>query len=67
MKAKEIRELSTEEIQSRISEEREQLAQLKFQHAIADLQNPLVLRQKRRLVAQLETILRERLEETTTA
>jgi large subunit ribosomal protein L29 len=67
MKAKEIRELSAEEIQSRISEEREQLAQLKFQHAIADLQNPLVLRQKRRLVAQLETILRERLEETTTA
>lgn len=65
MKAKEIRELSTEEIQTRISEEREQLAQLKFQHAIADLQNPLVLRQKRRLIAQLETIHRERLEEAT--
>ncbi|MDA0873988.1 MAG: 50S ribosomal protein L29 [Bacteroidetes bacterium] len=67
MKAKEIRELSTEEIQTRISEEREQLAQLKFQHAIADLQNPLVLRHKRRLVAQLETILRERLEATAAA
>ena len=83
MKAKEIRELSTEEIQTRISEEREQMAQLKFQHAIADLQNPLVLRQKRRstsgfckslvlrqkrrLIAQLETILQERLAEASAA
>ena len=61
MKAKEIRELSTEEIQSRIADELEQLRNLKFQHAIADLQNPLVLRHKRRFVAQLETILKEKL------
>jgi len=63
MKAKEIRELRTEEIQTRITEEREQLSQLTFQHAIADLQNPMILRDKRRFIAQLETILRERLAE----
>lgn len=63
MKAKEIRELRTEEIQTRIAEEREQLSQLTFQHAIADLQNPMILRDKRRFIAQLETILRERLAE----
>lgn len=61
MKAKEIRELSTEEIQTRIAEELEQLTHLKFQHAIADLQNPMILRDKRRFIAQLETILKEKL------
>ena len=66
MKAKEIRELSTEEIQSRISEESEQLGHLRFQHAIADLQNPMILRDKRRFIAQLETILKEKLSEIPT-
>ena len=60
MKAKEIRDLSTEEIKSQIAEEREQLNTLQFQHAIADLQNPMILRDKRRFIARLETILKER-------
>jgi len=60
MKAKEIRDLSTEEIKSQIAEEREQLNTLQFHHAIADLQNPMILRDKRRFIARLETILKER-------
>lgn len=60
MKAKEIRDLSAGEIESRIAEEREQLHQLSFQHAIAQLQNPMVLREKRRLIARLSTILEEK-------
>ncbi|NNF03297.1 MAG: 50S ribosomal protein L29 [Rhodothermales bacterium] len=60
MKSKEIRELSTEEITTRIQEETEQVEHLTFQHAIADLQNPMILRQKRREIARLKTILRER-------
>jgi len=60
MKAKEIRDLATEEIKSQIAEEREQLNTLQFQHAIADLQNPMILRDKRRFIARLETILKER-------
>jgi len=67
MKAKEIRDLSTEEIQTRITDENEQLHNLRFQHAIADLQNPMVLRHKRRLIAQLETILRQRSKEEAVA
>ncbi|MGB0651247.1 MAG: 50S ribosomal protein L29 [Rhodothermales bacterium] len=61
MKAKDIRDLSTEEIQTQIKEEKEQLTHLQFQHAIADLQNPIILRDKRRFIARLETILKERL------
>ncbi len=60
MKAKEISELSREEITERIREESEQLRQLHFQHAIAELPNPMLLRQKRRLVARLKTILKRK-------
>jgi len=60
MKPKEIRELSSEEIQQRIKEEKDQLRQLEFQHAVAHVENPMILRSKRRLIARLNTILRER-------
>ncbi len=60
MKAKEIRELSVEEIEQQIAIEREQIAHLRFQHAVADLPNPILMRDKRRLVAQLETIIRQK-------
>ena len=61
MKAKEIRELSINEIQQRVADEKENLQHLNFQHAIADIQNPTQLRYSRRLVARLQTILKERL------
>ena len=60
MKAKEVRELSAEEVAEHIRDEEEQLGHLRFQHAIADLHNPMVLREKRRLIARLKTILRQR-------
>lgn len=60
MKAKEIRDLSVEEITQQLLAEREQISHLQFQHAVADLPNPMILRDKRRLVAQLETILRQK-------
>lgn len=60
MKAKEIRELGVDEIEQRIKEEEDQLQQLQFQHAVATLPNPSLIREKRRLVARLRTILREK-------
>ncbi len=60
MKAKEIRELSINEIQQRIADEKESLQHLNFQHAIADIQNPMQLKHSRRLVARLQTILTEK-------
>ena len=67
MKAKEIRELSAEEIQQRINEEQETLQALHFQHAIADIQNPMQLRYSRRLVARLKTILKQKAASATEA
>lgn len=60
MKAKEIRELSIEEIKQRIAEEQETKRHLRFQHAIADIQNPMQLRHSRRLIARLKSILQEK-------
>ncbi len=60
MKAKEIRDLKVEEIRQRLREEEEQLQHFNFQHAVATLQNPSLLRQKRRLIARLKTILNEK-------
>lgn len=60
MKAKEVRDLKSEEIAEHIKDEKEQLSHLQFQHAVADLQNPMILRRKRRLIARLETILKQR-------
>jgi large subunit ribosomal protein L29 len=59
LKAKEVRGLSVEEINERIREEEEQLRELSFRHAIAHLENPLLLREKRRFLARLKTILKE--------
>lgn len=67
LKAKEIRELGLKEIRQRIDEEEDQLRQLQFQHAIAHIENPTLLRQKRRLVARLKTILNEKEQEEAAA
>ncbi len=60
MKAKEVRELSAEEITQRIKDEEHDLDVLTFQHAIAQLEDPMVLRRKRREVARLKTILKQK-------
>jgi large subunit ribosomal protein L29 len=61
MEAEQIRDLSVEEIETRIDEEEDELEELKFQHAIQGrLENPIILRTKRRFIARLKTILNEK-------
>jgi large subunit ribosomal protein L29 len=61
MEADQIRDLSVQEIETRIEEEEEELEELQFQHAIRGrLENPIILRTKRRLIARLKTILNEK-------
>jgi len=64
MKTEEIRELSAEEIEQRTTDEQEQLSHLLFQHAVAELPNPMVIRHKRRLIGRLNTILAEKRRES---
>lgn len=65
MKTDEIRALADEKIQSRIDETREELMNLRFQQSTGELLDTSRIKETRRLIARLETILREREREAT--
>ena len=60
MKVKEIRELTTEEINQKLVEAKEELFNLRFQQATGTLEKPSRIRELRHTVARLKTVLRER-------
>ena len=60
MIAKEMRELNDDELEARLREAREALFNLRFQHASGALERTSELAGRRREVAQLLTIARER-------
>ena len=60
MKVNEIRNLTTEEINAKIKETKEELFNLRLQQATGDLEKPSRIRELRHLVARLKTVLRER-------
>ena len=60
MRANDIREMSAQEVQSRIAELEEERFRLKFRSATEPLEDPLRLRWIRMDIARLKTILRER-------
>ncbi len=59
MKASELRELSTEELEHKLSELKAQLFTLKMKKFIS-LENPLKIRHIRKDIARILTILKER-------
>ena len=60
MKTNDIRKLSTEEINKKIAESKEELFNLRMKQATGSLENPARIRELRKTVARLKTILRER-------
>lgn len=60
MKSAEIRNMSDEEIQSRIDDTRQELMNLRFQVVTGQLTDTSRLKRVRRQIAQLETIFHER-------
>ena len=60
MKAKEIREMTLEDMRAKESELRRELFNLRMQHSIGELSNPMRLRQIRRDIARLKTIMAEK-------
>ena len=60
MSNKEIRDLKTEEILAKIDEYKEELFNLRFSQATGNLEKPSRIRELRKLVARMKTILRER-------
>ena len=60
MKNNEIRELTTEEITKKIEEYKEELFNLRLSQATGNLEKPSRIRELRKLVERMKTILRER-------
>ncbi len=60
MKVEELRSLSDEELLEKEKELRKELFNLRFQKAINQLENPMRMREVRRTIARIKTILRER-------
>ena len=59
MKAKELRELSGEDLRKKEQDLREDFFKLKFQHGIRKLDNPSRLGQLRKEIARVRTIMTE--------
>ncbi|MCL6548096.1 MAG: 50S ribosomal protein L29 [Alicyclobacillus sp.] len=60
MKASELRNLSSEEIEERIHQLKDELFNLRFQLATGQLENPMRIRQVRKDIARAKTILKQR-------
>jgi large subunit ribosomal protein L29 len=60
VKTVDIRELSDDEIRDRIADAKEELFRLRFRSATQQLENPALVKDLRRDVARMKTILRER-------
>jgi large subunit ribosomal protein L29 len=60
MKATEIRELSDEELNNKESELKDQLFKLKFQHTLGQLENTVKMKNVKKDIARIKTILTEK-------
>jgi large subunit ribosomal protein L29 len=60
MRAEEIRELTADDIKTRVGELEEERFRLRFRSATETLENPLRLRTIRRDIARLKTVLTEK-------
>ncbi len=60
MKLEDLRKLTSEELEVKIKEAKEELFNLRFQQATGNLEKPSRLRELRKQVAKMKTIIRER-------
>ena len=59
MKAVEIREMSTSELNEKLTELKAELFNLRFQHAVNQLDNPMRLKAVKKDIARIKTFIRE--------
>ena len=59
MKAEEIKALSSEEMQRKLTELKHELFNLRFQHEVGQLENPSKMKQTKREIARIKTVLNE--------
>ncbi len=60
MKADKVREMSDDELRTKERELQEQLFRLRFQKSLGQLENALKIRETRRDIARVKTVLRQK-------
>lgn len=60
MKGEEIREFSDEELRQKLNEVKTEFFNLRFQLATGQLDNPLKIKEVRKDIARIKTVIRER-------
>lgn len=60
MKVNEIRDMSASELNQKVASLKEELFNLRFQHATGQLENPMRIREVKKSIARIKTIQRER-------
>lgn len=60
MKIKDIRELTLAEIKARVKDESDHLMRLRLNNAVTAIEKPSHIRESRRTIARLQTVLRQR-------
>ena len=60
MKANDIRKMSAEELETKLKELKSELFNLRFQHAINQLENPHKIADVKKDIARVMTVLREK-------
>ena len=59
MKASEIREMSAEDMRQKLASLKEELFNLRFQHATGQLENPMRIKEVKKTIARIKTIQTE--------
>ncbi len=67
MRIDEIKQLSMTELKKRLTDEEDNLANLRFQLATSQLESPIKVRTVRRDIARIKTLIREREREAAAA
>jgi len=60
MKPSELRELTTLELETKLGDLKEELFNLRFQHATGQLENPMRIKEVKKTYARIKTIMQER-------
>ena len=60
MKITEIRNMTIDELNEKLTDTSKKLSQLKFNHSVQTIENPLEIKTLRRQIAKLKTILNEK-------
>lgn len=60
MKPSELRELTNLELEAKLGDLKEELFNLRFQHATGQLENPMRIKEVKKTYARIKTIMQER-------